>query len=115
MRSVSSIADLIKKQYERSADDKGRERKEGKGRRSNLETENMKRVSLWLDKETYGMIQDLIDVLRKERPLGTELLLSKSAELARDTAVWFYERFGWMGASPQLLANEQQKLLERRI
>lgn len=53
--------------------------------------------------------------LAKERRLETELLVSKSAELARDTTAWFYERFGWMDASPQLLANEQQKLLEGRI
>jgi len=81
VRSVSSIADLIKKQYERSADDKGRERKEGKGRRSNLETENMKRVSLWLDKETYSMIQNLIDALRKE-PLASAF--ATESELIRN-------------------------------
>jgi hypothetical protein len=55
------------------------------------------------------------DTLAKEWSLETRELLSRSAELALDTAVWFFERFQWMDPSPELLANEQQKFLERRI
>lgn len=55
------------------------------------------------------------DVLTKKWDIKTQELVTNSAELARKTVVWFFERFQWMDPSPKLLSNEQQKFLERRI
>lgn len=55
------------------------------------------------------------DILSREQYIRTQDLVAKSGEIARDTVVWFFERFQWTDPSPELLANEQRKFLERRI
>lgn len=67
---MSSIADLIRKQYEKGPPKRLEERKvdveRGKRKKGVVETEKMKRVSLWLDKETYHKIQRLAAALRED-------------------------------------------------
>ncbi|MFW9942813.1 MAG: hypothetical protein ACFFFT_17395 [Candidatus Thorarchaeota archaeon] len=64
---MSSIADLIKKQYEKGSSEESKPKKELKNRKSIVETVNMKRISLWLDKDTYNIIQQLIYTLKKDQ------------------------------------------------
>jgi hypothetical protein len=78
---MSSIADLIKKQYEKGSSEESKQKKEIKSGKSIVETEKMKRISLWLDKETYNMIQDLISTLKKDHlalPYASESELIRS-------------------------------------
>jgi|GEM_PF-2515945 len=67
---MSSIADLIRKQYEKGSPKSFEEKKVGgekrKPKKGVVETENMKRISLWLDKETYYEIQRLAAALRED-------------------------------------------------
>lgn len=67
---MSSIADLIRKQYEKESPKGLEEKKVGGERRKPkkgiVETERMKRISLWLDKETYHEIQRLASALRED-------------------------------------------------
>lgn len=68
---MSSITDLIKKQYEKEAIDRFKEKKvtikrEKKPKKSVVETDNMKRISLWIDKKAYNEIQDIVAVLKED-------------------------------------------------
>jgi len=68
---MSSIADLIKKQYEKESTEGLKEKKalvkrEKKFRKSVVETGKMKRISLWIDRDTYGKIQGIVAVLKKD-------------------------------------------------
>ncbi len=53
--------------------------------------------------------------LGREWPVSTEQLLSESSELALNAAEWFFERFQWMDAPRQVLADIQRRLLERKF
>lgn len=63
----------------------------------------------------YNIYKATQETLSNEWRLETQGLLADSAELARQATVWFYERFGWMEAAPELLRSEQQKLLEGKL
>lgn len=78
------------------------------------EVENRVLVAWDWNRAWHGFYPAGEDTLGKEWRLETRTLISKSADLARDASVWFYDRFGWVPPS-QLLAEEQRKLLDRRI
>lgn len=91
---MSSIGDLIKKEYEKKFDEKKEEvKKKSKVKRiesksstikrtqSIIETNNMRRISFWLDKDLYDEIQVLIEILDKD-PLGKTY--SNESELIRN-------------------------------
>ena len=67
---MSSIADMIKKQYEKEAGEELKEKKfvvkKEKKPKSVVETGKMKRVSLWIDKGTYDKIQDIVAILKED-------------------------------------------------
>jgi len=56
---------------------------------------------------------DLVELPRKQVVSATELI-AHSSELALDHAIWIFERFNW-DAPRGLLADDQQKLIERRL
>ncbi len=51
--------------------------------------------------------------LSNEWEIAATDLLTASAEKSLAATVWFFERFRWLGASPDLLRAEQNRLLER--
>ena len=56
-----------------------------------------------------------IDEIKLEDTYSPETLLARSPELALEAALHLYERFGWMNAPRQWLAERQRMLLERRL
>lgn len=55
------------------------------------------------------------NTLTKKLPISTEILVRKSEEKALEVTLWFFERFGCMDVSPEILIKEQRKLLEKRL
>ena len=56
-----------------------------------------------------------IDEIEFNRSIATADLLARPAELALDCTQHIYERFGWLGSSREMLAEDQRKLLERAL
>ncbi len=56
-----------------------------------------------------------IDEINLGDTYDPESLLGRSAEIALDVALDLYERFGWMRASRQWLAERQSDFLQRRL
>jgi hypothetical protein len=46
--------------------------------------------------------------------LKTTDLISRSAELSLEHSVWLFQRFNWDGIQPEMLKEDQRKLLEKR-
>jgi hypothetical protein len=54
------------------------------------------------------------DSLQKEHVVSSTNLIASSAELSLNTAVWFFERFGWTNPSIDVLKNDQSIFLQRK-
>ena len=52
--------------------------------------------------------------IANEQTIQAEDLLASSSEFALDCTLHLFERFGWLHASREMLAEDQRKLLERR-
>lgn len=52
-----------------------------------------------------------VDSLSRRNEFRTGELMSRSPELARDFALWLFERFGWVDVPPEFIVGEQRKLL----
>ncbi len=55
------------------------------------------------------------DVIPGSWTYDTSLLVSESADQSLKAAVWFFERFGWLNPSLDLLRREQQTFLEGKL
>jgi len=64
--------------------------------------------------ELHGVYRASEDSLDNEWSASVPDLISRSAELAREATLWFFERFGWMDVPDQPLVERQKELLERR-
>ncbi len=62
----------------------------------------------------HGCYSATINNLDNEWSFSTSELISRTAELALNTTLWFFERFQWMEPPVEVLSNEQTKFLEKR-
>lgn len=51
----------------------------------------------------------------KEWIVSTQELLGGTSDLSLSATKWFFERFQWTDPPPQVLANDQRRLLERKF
>jgi hypothetical protein len=54
------------------------------------------------------------DKLGRSWSVRSDLLLSESSEHSLKAVVWFFERFGWLRPSVDVLRKDQQQFLKRR-
>lgn len=55
------------------------------------------------------------DTLGKPWSLSSNELVANSAELSLQAIKWFFERFGWLNPPMEVLKNDQENFLKRRI
>lgn len=56
-----------------------------------------------------------LNILERKKVYETHELIERSSKLALNTILWFFERFQWLDPPTKLLADEQQKFLDRKI
>jgi hypothetical protein len=79
---------------------------------------NIKGYSLFFENLLRLLARDYtshIDKIEWERTLTTEEIVSKSAEIALDAVEFVFDRFGLEKGKRSIWAEDQRKLLERRL
>jgi hypothetical protein len=56
-----------------------------------------------------------VENLGREWQLDHRDLLAQSRQYSLDAAKWFFERFGWLNVSDEMLASDQENFLNRRF
>jgi hypothetical protein len=56
-----------------------------------------------------------VDDLGRSWDVDAKELVSASTDLALKATVWFFERFGWLGAPTTVLQKDQEKFLAGRL
>jgi hypothetical protein len=54
------------------------------------------------------------DILTKSNDFESDQLVATSKEAALESIVWFFERFGWLNPSMNIISNDQENLLKGR-
>jgi hypothetical protein len=54
------------------------------------------------------------DILTKSADYESDRLIAMSKEVALESIAWFFERFGWLNPSMNVIANDQENLLKGR-
>lgn len=54
------------------------------------------------------------DILTKSNDFESDQLVATSKEVALESIVWFFERFGWLNPSINVISNDQENLLKGR-
>lgn len=54
------------------------------------------------------------DVLKNSNTYESDQLIATSKEAALKTIIWFFERFGWLNPSENIIAQDQEKLIKGR-
>ncbi len=45
----------------------------------------------------------------------TDVLVAENAQKALESILWFFERFGWLSPSKEVIRRDQENLLKGRI
>jgi hypothetical protein len=67
------------------------------------------------DRDLYGFYQATTDIICWHETLPAATLLATAPDLALDATVHVFERFGWEEPPRDTLAEDQRRLLERRL
>lgn len=55
------------------------------------------------------------DVLKKSHEVDAEKLIAASKDLSLATIIWFFERFGWLSPSEDVIRQDQENLIKGRF
>ena len=55
------------------------------------------------------------DVLSKNHEVDTEQLIAASKDISLEAIVWFFERFGWLEPSKNVIRQDQEKLIKGKF
>jgi len=72
-------------------------------------------TALDFNKAWWGYYPSTEQVLTHPRDVSVSELIGGSAQLAIDTAIWFFHRFQWNDPNRAVLQSDQQKLLAHKL
>lgn len=67
------------------------------------------------DRSWYGCYAAGENELGHSWTISTQALVSESADFSLKAVMWFFERFGWLDPSPEVLRSDQQRFLAGKL
>ena len=55
------------------------------------------------------------DVLSRNHEVDTEQLIAASKDISLEALIWFFERFGWLEPSKNVIRQDQEKLIKGKF
>lgn len=71
-------------------------------------------LTVGLPRSWHGFYAAGDNILGRSWTLQSDLLVSDSANQSLDAAVWFYERFGWLDPSRDILKRDQAEFISKQ-